>query len=519
MSTTNQVLAVHHRSLSPELMDVPTSPQQHQPSTVLRGKSAESFRSKSIPIKKSSRFGFLFSSNNNSRSNLKMTPADTPELQPSSVDSTPHRRSSSGAQSYRSVESSTLSSDQQQPQHKLSKSIGNFIASPASWTKKHLHHNNGSSAESLSPSTNVPRLNEKYGDYIKPSKDASTKASGATNKHNIGSGATAVIRLVRSPQGRILAVKEFIKRDKTEDEKEYLKRMHNEYCISKTVSGHPNVVETMDLVVDEHDRWCTVMEYCDGGDLFNLLTEKSTMPVMEGACLFKQLLLGLQHLHHLGIAHRDIKPENLILTKGGTLKIADFGVADVVQTCFEKDISMCYKWCGSEPFWSPELWNLKNKDDGYLGQALDVWSAAVTYFCIRFQSLPFAAAFYTGKPGSNPPPGATAGSPAAVAAAASDGGDKDFGLYVQQRSKLGASSCDLWDSFDQGERLTDDEKECLAGMLDPNPETRWTVDQVLESKWMKSIELCNDGELDNGWRHYHTKNYSSSNTNSPPKSR
>ncbi|KAI8645151.1 kinase-like domain-containing protein [Parasitella parasitica] len=444
-----------------------------------------------------------------------MTPAGTPEPQPNSVNSTPHRRSSSGAQSCLSVESATITSEHQRQHHKLSRSIGNFIASPASWTKKHLHASNDSS-ETSSPSSNVPRLNEKYGDYIKPAKDASTKASGATNKNNIGSGATAVIRLVQSHEGRILAVKEFIKRGKTEDEKEYLKRMHNEYCISKTVSGHPHVVETMDLVIDEHDRWCTVMEYCDGGDLFNLLNEKPNMPVMEGACLFKQLLLGLQHLHHLGIAHRDIKPENLILTKGGTLKIADFGVADVVQTCFEKDIHLCHKWCGSEPFWSPELWNLKGKEDGYLGQALDVWSAAVTYFCIRYHSLPFAAAFYTGKPGPSPPPNATAGSPAAVAAAAQDGGDKDFGLYVQQRSKLGPASCDLWDSFDQSDCLTDDEKECLAGMLDPSPETRWTVDQALETKWMKSIELCHDGELDNGWRHYHTIKSSSSSNNSPP---
>lgn len=261
MSTKNQeILTLHHRTLSPEPMDVSTLPQQHQPSTVIRGNSAETFRSKSIPNKKSSRFGFLFSSNNNSRSNLKMTPTNTPEAQPNSVETTPHRRSSSDAQSYRSVESTMLNNESQLPQHKLSKSIGNFITSPASWTKKHLHHS-GASSESSSPSTNVPRLNEKYGDYIKPTKNASSKASGSTNKNNIGSGATAVIRLVQSPQGRILAVKEFIKRDKTEDEKEYLKRMHNEYCISKTASGHPNVVETMDLVVDEHDRWCTVMEY------------------------------------------------------------------------------------------------------------------------------------------------------------------------------------------------------------------------------------------------------------------
>lgn len=225
---------------------------------------------------------------------------------------------------------------------------------------------------------------------------------------------------------------------------------------------------------------------------------------MEGACLFKQLMLGLQHLHHLGIAHRDIKPENLILTKGGTLKIADFGVADVVQTCFEKEPRMCHKWCGSEPFWSPEIWNLRNQDDEYDGQALDIWSAAVTYFCIRFQSLPFASTFYTGKPGQSPPSGAVEGSPAAVAAAASDGGDKDYGKYVEQRKSLGSKECDFWSSFKTDTPFTEEEKECLGGMLDPDPQTRWKADQIINSKWLQSIELCNNGELSNGWKHYHT---------------
>ncbi|RCI04042.1 serine/threonine-protein kinase HAL4/sat4 [Rhizopus stolonifer] len=417
------------------------------------------------------------------------------------------RRDSSDAQSYHSVESNQSvgsASKHSSHQNKLSRSIGSFIASPSSWTKKHLHHHHYHS-ELSSPYANVPRLNEKYGDYVKTNKKSNSKSSGATNKKNIASGATAVIRLVQSPKGgRILAVKEFMKKDRNEDEKDYLKRMHNEYCISKTVSGHPNIVETMDLVVDEHDRWCTVMEYCDGGDLFSLLSEKSSMPIMESACLFKQLMLGLQHLHHLGIAHRDIKPENLVLTKGGTLKIADFGVADVVQTCFEKERHVSRKWCGSEPFWSPEIWSLKSQEDGYNGQAFDVWSAAVTFICIRFQQLPFAVAFYTGRPNATPLPDAKPNSPAAIAAQAADGGDRDYGLYAEQRAKLGAFACDLWDNLSGKDHLSDDEKECLAGMLDPNPDTRWTADQVLESKWIQTVELCHDGELPNGWRHYHT---------------
>ncbi|KAI8975376.1 kinase-like domain-containing protein [Mycotypha africana] len=418
---------------------------------------------------------------------------------------------------------------QDSPTIRLGRSIGDFISSPASWTRKHLnhhhsiHHKQNSESVPASPFTNVPRLSEKYGPYVKPSKEASSKATGATNRNNIGSGATAVIRLVQSSSAfqnnEIFAVKEFRKRGKTEDEKEYLKRMHSEYCISKTVSDHPNVVTTIDLVVDERDRWCTVMEYCDGGDLFSLLqSEKPLMPIMEAACLFKQLMLGLQHLHHLGIAHRDIKPENLLLTKGGTLKIADFGVADVVQTCFEKKARLCQKWCGSEPFWSPEMWKLKSPESTYDGQALDIWSAAITYFCIRYRQMPFAAAFYTGKPKSKIPEGMSEGSPAAVAATAADGGDKEYGLYVEQRSKLGSTNCDLWTLFDKdniagngsdnnsnsNQKLAMDEIECLAGMLDPNPTTRWNADQVLDCKWMKSVELCKDGELENGWRHYHT---------------
>jgi hypothetical protein len=169
------------------------------------------------------------------------------------------RRRSSAVSSSKSSTATKNSSDSENTSHstsstvKLGRSIGNFLSHPTLWTRKHLHPHNEVCPES-------PRLHEKYGDYVKPSRKSNQKASGATNKNNIGSGATAVIRLVQSPQS-ILAVKEFIKRGKFEDEKEYMKRMNNEYCISKTVSGHKNVVETIDLVMDEHDRWCTVMEY------------------------------------------------------------------------------------------------------------------------------------------------------------------------------------------------------------------------------------------------------------------
>ncbi|KAI7901233.1 kinase-like domain-containing protein [Cokeromyces recurvatus] len=505
------------------------------------------FHTKDIPAKRSSRFSFLFSNNNALRSNVNLNThlVNNSQEQKDISEVVSNDASISSAGTSRNTTNSPLTPDRHDSynndntantntdtttttttttttpttntvataipssfnshhhyitnhehpkQSKLSRSFGDFIANPANWTKKHFnphhyqHDHAGADQHSIPPFTsNVPKLNEKYGDYIKPSKEANAIAFGTTNKKkNIGCGSTAVIHLIQSPSptNRILAVKEFMKRGKSEDEKEYLKRMHNEYCISKTASGHPNIVETIDLVVDEHDRWCTIMEYCDGGDLFNRLTQTSVpISAKEAASFLKQLMLGLQHLHHMGIVHRDIKPENLLLDKSGVLKIADFGVADVIQTCFEKEPHACYGWCGSEPFWPPEIWKLRTKLDGYDGRAVDIWSAAVTYFCIRFRQLPFSVSFWQ-------PPKVTSidysGSPAFVASAAEDSGDKDFGLYVEQRANLGPKSCDLWESFD-GTTLLDYEIDCLAGMLDLDPKTRWTADQVLDSKWMQSI--------------------------------
>ncbi|KAL9552559.1 hypothetical protein PS6_004382 [Mucor atramentarius] len=421
---------------------------------------------KPIPVKKhSKRLSNVF--NGSLFGGLKMTPAsaspnDSVLNSPTEI----NRRRQSGNSSIHSSNSSVGSTAS-----KFGKSFSRMMSGSFKKTPQDM------TCGSLGV---VPLLSDKYGDYVKPER-RSTKGMGSTSKKNIASGATAVIRLVRQRAGgRILAVKEFKKRDKSEAERDYQKRMLNEYCISKSASNCPYIVDTLDLVKDEKSRWCVVMEYCAGGDVFNLLHEKPNMALDDIACLFKQLLLGLQHLHKLGIAHRDIKPENLVLTSTGTLKIADFGVADVVQTCFEKDSHSCTKWCGSEPFWSPEMWKIKDDKSPYDGKALDVWSAAATYFCIRFQQLPFTASFFTGHPGGKPPQGSMVGSPAAVAAQAEDGGDFDYKRYIEQRQKLEPSDCDLFKNFTQPER------ECLAAC-----------------SWMADFEVCKDGKLTNGYYHTH----------------
>lgn len=84
---------------------------------------------------------------------------------------------------------------------------------------------------------------------------------------SIGRGATAVIKLLEPSDPsqlpgapKIVAVKRFRKKDRDETERDYQKRMTNEYCISKVLQ-HAHIVQTFDLLQDSKGRWCTVMEY------------------------------------------------------------------------------------------------------------------------------------------------------------------------------------------------------------------------------------------------------------------
>lgn len=185
---------------------------------------------------------------------------------------------------------------------------------------------------------------------------------GICEKVAIGKGATAVVRLAhkwdRSTE-KLYAVKEFRKRRKNESEKEYVKKLTSEFCISSTLH-HINVVETVDLVQNEEKHWCEVMEYCPGGDLYSAI-KKGTMTTEDINIYFKQIVTGVAYLHSMGVAHRDIKPENLLLDNLGHVKITDFGVSDVFRMCWEKQTHMSKGLCGSEPYIAPEQFEQKGE--------------------------------------------------------------------------------------------------------------------------------------------------------------
>lgn len=189
---------------------------------------------------------------------------------------------------------------------------------------------------------------------------------------SIGKGATSKVKLMnrKGYSGEVYAVKEFRGKSSNEKAEDYEQKVKSEYSIAKSVH-HPNIVETFRLCT-HNGRWNHVMEYCDQGDLFSLVSQKYLSKEdhqIDRLCLFKQLIQGLNYLHSNGIAHRDVKLENLLITKDSKLKITDFGVSEVFAgihpglraaggQCGKEmgEVRLCAPgMCGSPPYVAPEV--------------------------------------------------------------------------------------------------------------------------------------------------------------------
>src|SRR5262249_37904105 len=93
--------------------------------------------------------------------------------------------------------------------------------------------------------------------------------------------------------------------------------------------SHPNIGTLHSFLPEVHD-YVMVMEFVRGEALDSALRRSGGMAVDRGVSLFCQALEGIDHAHKMGIVHRDIKPANLMLTESGSVKVMDFGIAQVL---------------------------------------------------------------------------------------------------------------------------------------------------------------------------------------------
>jgi serine/threonine-protein kinase len=116
---------------------------------------------------------------------------------------------------------------------------------------------------------------------------------------------------------------------------------------------HENIVKVYDISQDG-DAPFIVAEYVGGGDVGGLLRDAPEGRLGERYTkkLAEQLLQALAFAHGRGVVHRDIKPSNILLTKEGIAKVADFGIARLVEK--EESAGEPGEIIGSARYMSPE---------------------------------------------------------------------------------------------------------------------------------------------------------------------
>src|SRR5919106_1268271 len=94
---------------------------------------------------------------------------------------------------------------------------------------------------------------------------------------------------------------------------------------------HPNVVGVYDWGAEDDLTYYMVMEYVPGTDLRDVLVTRGCLEPAQAAEVVAALCDALHAAHSEGLVHRDVKPENVLLARNGKVKVADFGIAVVVD--------------------------------------------------------------------------------------------------------------------------------------------------------------------------------------------
>ena len=147
--------------------------------------------------------------------------------------------------------------------------------------------------------------------------------------------------------------------------------------------SHPNIMQIYEVFQDQSSFYI-VSEYCKGGELFDILSQKGSLSEKDTAHIMKQVLSAISYSHKNNIVHRDLKPENILLddnSKDLFIKIIDWGCA----MSFSSDKKM-HEADGTAYYIAPEV--LREEYD----EKCDVWSCGVILYIMLCGYPPFNGA-------------------------------------------------------------------------------------------------------------------------------
>ncbi|EJS43051.1 ptk2p [Saccharomyces arboricola H-6] len=319
-----------------------------------------------------------------------------------------------------------------------------------------------------------------------------------TDNKPIGSGGSSEVRKVKSSykQKDVYALKK-LNMIYHESPEKFYKRCSKEFIIAKHLSHNVHITKTFYLVKVPTTTYTTrgwgfIMEL-GVKDLFQLMerTGWKNVPFSEKYCLFKQVAQGIKFCHDNGIAHRDLKPENVLISKEGICKLTDFGISDwyhVVPHDYTSPVKTCQGMIGSPPYTPPEVMYFDAKkhyperfQKPYNPLAMDSYALGIMLITMVNNIIPFIDSCNT------------------------DARYREFEVsydnFINHQNPhfrdKGCHKPGPGAEYTLARNFKNPDATRVAWRLaDPNPATRYTMDDLFEDPFFQQIETCVEPEDD-----------------------
>ena len=197
----------------------------------------------------------------------------------------------------------------------------------------------------------------------------------------IGEGGMGAVYKARQPKiDRLVALK--LLGFDPEDQPAFAERFRREGQALARLD-HPNVVRLFDF--GERDGlYFLVLEFVDGTNLRALMRQGALEP-RQALAIVPQICEALQFAHDEGVVHRDIKPENVLIDTKGRVKIADFGLAKLVDAgARDSALTEVGQVMGTPDYMAPE----QLRGERGVDHRADIYSLGVVFYEMLTGALP-----------------------------------------------------------------------------------------------------------------------------------